>query len=519
MSDETIECPYCRARIKNSAKVCASCLRNLETGERIDLASLSAPEPPPKQSADEDSEQTTDESRQDEAVDPVPSKSALPFPSQSSRDETPRCPFCKSAIADTEAVICVQCGHNLKTGKSVAAPDSTTRRGEEADEQIVRRIADYYRISAVLWLVIAIIQILCIVPIIAGIWNLFASISRFKMIERIRDRDPEVVKANQGIGQLMTLGIVNLLLGAAVGIVFVILDFYIRDKVLTHAHLFSGDGLVGVPAGSSVSSPAAMQSPVPTASTSADDGRRTRQCPYCAEDILVQAIKCKHCGSMLTRYTDEPAPRLVAGDEFGTPLLMIPVCTSILMWLVGGAFGLDGTVLSWMTIISTAVLAGAEAKRLGMGIDADRTESGYRRPGPLGWCFSLLLLWLPCYPIYMSYRGRYGVRKHGALGFLIMLLFVGSLLGLSLPGVRMALLEAPRGRASEDARMNAATLEVQVLKSAVNMYEIDNGHYPGSISECVPKYLDKVPVDPWGIPYSYDPLTGTVGCSRLTGGF
>lgn len=38
----------------------------------------------------------------------------------------------------------------------------------------------------------------------------------------------------------------------------------------------------------------------PTASTvSAAPVRATKKCPFCAEDILVQAVKCKHCGSDL----------------------------------------------------------------------------------------------------------------------------------------------------------------------------------------------------------------------------
>jgi RsiW-degrading membrane proteinase PrsW (M82 family) len=30
------------------------------------------------------------------------------------------------------------------------------------------------------------------------------------------------------------------------------------------------------------------------------EARETKKCPFCAEEVLVQAIKCKHCGSALS---------------------------------------------------------------------------------------------------------------------------------------------------------------------------------------------------------------------------
>ena len=39
---------------------------------------------------------------------------------------------------------------------------------------------------------------------------------------------------------------------------------------------------------------------------------QTKPCPYCAEDILAAARKCKHCGSDLS-HTSEPPCRLCGG--------------------------------------------------------------------------------------------------------------------------------------------------------------------------------------------------------------
>lgn len=103
------------------------------------------------------------------------------------------------------------------------------------------RMADYERVSAVLWLVLGIVQVLMIVTIIAGVWNIFAALSRFKLSPLIRARDPAVPAAYEGnLTQLIILAVVNALLGAAVGVLFVIFDFFIRDQVLKHRRLFNG---------------------------------------------------------------------------------------------------------------------------------------------------------------------------------------------------------------------------------------------------------------------------------------
>ena len=41
-----------------------------------------------------------------------------------------------------------------------------------------------------------------------------------------------------------------------------------------------------------------LQRPAPTSGLQ-QTHRETKRCPYCAEDVFIQAIKCKHCGSAL----------------------------------------------------------------------------------------------------------------------------------------------------------------------------------------------------------------------------
>ena len=141
---------------------------------------------------------------------------------------------------------CAVCGRHLPQHVPPATAVSAT--ATVSDEIMLARIADYERVSAILWMILGIVQVLLIVTIIAGVWNIFAASTRFKMSPLIRARDPGVPAAYEGgLVQLVILGALNFFLGAAVGVIFVIFDFYIRDLVLKHRHLFNG-GVVAAPA-------------------------------------------------------------------------------------------------------------------------------------------------------------------------------------------------------------------------------------------------------------------------------
>lgn len=113
-----------------------------------------------------------------------------------------------------------------------------------SDQETIRRIVDYARLSGWFWIVLGIVQCLTIFlfylfgPVV-GIWNIIAGISRLKMVGLIQQRDASVPARYEGMAGLILIGIVNLILGGIIGVVFVILDFMIRDKVLTNRNLFT----------------------------------------------------------------------------------------------------------------------------------------------------------------------------------------------------------------------------------------------------------------------------------------
>ena len=103
-------------------------------------------------------------------------------------------------------------------------------------------------------------------------------------------------------------------------------------------------------------------------------------------------------------------------------------------------------------------------------------------------------------------------RKMMRRGFTLMeLLLVMVILAV------LAVLVVPRfvGRA-EDVKKKAAAADISNIKSALNLFEQDNGRFPtneeglaallsapGGLKDWKGPYIERMPVDPWGNAYNY----------------
>jgi len=87
----------------------------------------------------------------------------------------------------------------------------------------------------------------------------------------------------------------------------------------------------------------------------------TRRCPYCAEQVRAEAIKCKHCGSLLrgrrsrADWYRTARDRMIAGVcgglalQFGVPTAVVRLAFALMTLFMGG-IGLVIYAVLWVVM-------------------------------------------------------------------------------------------------------------------------------------------------------------------------
>ena len=147
---------------------------------------------------------------------------------------------------------------------------------------------------------------------------------------------------------------------------------------------------------------------------------KTKKCPYCADKINVDAIKCKHCGSDLVENKSAKMNKNT-GELFGVLLLICPLLAIFLLWFIPLPF--FHIIIIMSAIITTAILAAVEASQLNFGT----TPSGKKETGPIGFFLGMLLLWVISYPFYFYKRSKKGKKNFVFGSILVTVVFVFSI--------------------------------------------------------------------------------------------
>lgn len=149
----------------------------------------------------------------------------------------------------------------------------------------------------------------------------------------------------------------------------------------------------------------------------------TKRCPFCGEEILVVAKKCKHCSSPLDQSAVSLST-LEGKTDYSLLLLIIPVVATVLIWTWVSFMNMlqspsDAMILILLaTLLGTASIATVEAKKT--RARSDKEGGTYR---PAAWFFLIAIFWTIGYPLYFYKRKTMGLSNRLIPSIIISLIF------------------------------------------------------------------------------------------------
>ncbi len=108
-------------------------------------------------------------------------------------------------------------------------------------KQYVDTLAGREQIAAIVWLIIGILQICTFIFSIAGAWNIYASITRFRQAKLVKSGYPGLVNSyDKWLPRLIVGLLINLFLGGVIGAAGSLYDiFFVRGYVLDNKQTFA----------------------------------------------------------------------------------------------------------------------------------------------------------------------------------------------------------------------------------------------------------------------------------------
>lgn len=132
----------------------------------------------------------------------------------------------------------------------VPPPPLDTPRAAVIPHEVQREISSIASMelaTAIVWLIIGILQVLALVTAFVGIWNIVVSTSRFRRKREIEQLNPGVPRTVQGeLGWIIFFIVLNLFLGGIIGVAGAVMDIFIRERILKVRWAFEQSSVAGV---------------------------------------------------------------------------------------------------------------------------------------------------------------------------------------------------------------------------------------------------------------------------------